>query len=117
MKIEVIYSKHIPLKGFMALTLWPWIFVRNENSSKFTPKSKRHEITHALQQVECLFLPFLLLYCLEWLIKVPFCGFDCKLAYKSISFEQEAYEHMEEVYYNDVRRHYAWIKFIFTLNR
>ena len=26
MKLKVVYTKHIPLKGFVALTLWPFIF-------------------------------------------------------------------------------------------
>ena len=31
MKLKVVYNKYIPLKGFVALTLWPWIFVRKES--------------------------------------------------------------------------------------
>ena len=92
MKLKVLYTKHIPLKGFVALTLWPWIFVREDKSAKFTPMAKRHEATHAHQQLECLLVGFLI-----------------------ISFEQEAYEHQEEIYYNDVRRHYAWLRYLFTI--
>ena len=113
MKLKVVYSKYIPLKGFVALTLWPWIFVRK--SAKFTPMMKRHEATHAHQQVECLFVVFLIIYCLEWIIKYVLCGFDSDRSYRSISFEQEAYEHQEEIYYNDVRRHYAWLRYLFTI--
>ena len=113
MKLKVVYSKYIPLKGFVALTLWPWIFVRK--SAKFTPMMKRHEATHAHQQVECLFVVFLIIYCLEWIIKYVLCGFDSDRSYRSISFEQEAYEHQEEIYYNDVRRHFAWLRYLFTI--
>ena len=115
MKLKVVYTKHIPLKGFVALTLWPWIFVREDKSAKFTPMAKRHEETHARQQLECLFVVFLIIYCLEWAVKLPFCKFDSNRAYMSISFEQEAYEHQEEIYYNDVRRHFAWTKYLFTI--
>ena len=101
MKINVIYNKHIPLKGFVAITLWPWIIVRDSERKKFTPRVERHEGTHARQQIECL--------------KLPFCKFDSDRAYMSISFEQEAYDHQEEIYYNDVRRHFAWLKFLFTI--
>ena len=55
------------------------------------------------------------LYALEWLIKLPFCLFDRVRSYMSIAFEQEAYEHQAEVYYNDVRRHFVWVKYLFTL--
>lgn len=115
MKLRVLYTKHIPLKGFVALTLWPWIFVREEKSAKFTPMMKRHEVTHAHQQLECLFVGFLFIYCLEWLVKMWICLFDLDRAYRSISFEQEAYEHQDEIYYNNVRRHYAWLKYLFTI--
>ena len=115
MKLKVVYNKYIPLKGFVALTLWPWIFVREYKSAKFTPMMKRHEATHAHQQFECLFVGFLFIYCLEWLVKMWICWFDLDRAYMSISFEQEAYEHQEEIYYNDVRRHYAWTKYLFTI--
>jgi hypothetical protein len=115
MKLKVVYNKYIPLKGFVALTLWPWIFVREDKSAKFTQMAKRHEGTHAHQQVECLLVGFLIIYCLEWIIKDVLCGFDSDRSYRSISFEQEAYEHQEEVYYNDVRRHFAWLKYVFTI--
>ena len=61
------------------------------------------------------FVGFLFIYCLEWLVKMWICWFDLDRAYRSISFEQEAYEHQEEIYYNDVRRHYAWLKYLFTI--
>ena len=115
MKLKVVYSKYIPFKGFVALTIWPWIFVREDKSAKFTPMMKRHEETHARQQIECLFVGFLIIYCLEWLIKLCFCRFNADRAYRSISFEQEAYEHQEEIYYNEVRRHYAWLRYLFTI--
>ena len=113
--MKKIYSEHFPKKGFTALTLWPFIFVRSDQKKYFTKKVERHETTHALQQAECLFVLFLVIYCLEWLLKLPFCGFDTDRAYRSIAFEQEAYEHQDEFGYNNVRKHFNWIKFIFTL--
>ena len=113
MKIKKIYNNLIPVKGFTALTLWPFIFVRC--GKILTKKVERHETTHALQQLECLFVFFLLIYCLEWFVKIPFCGFSRKKAYLSISFEQEAYEHQDEVYYNEVRKDFAWLKYVFAI--
>lgn len=113
--MKKIYSKHIPRKGFTAMTIWPYIIVRYDRKDKFTAKIERHETTHALQQKEMLLVFFFILYGLEWVLKLPFCKFDTERAYMSISFEQEAYEHQEEVYYNEVRRHYAWAKYVFTL--
>lgn len=115
MKLKTIYTEHVPLKGFKAMTIWPFIFVRYDMKEKFTKKDERHEATHALQQAECLFLLFFLLYGLEWIIKLPFCKFDREKAYYSVSFEQEAYEHQAEIGYNNVRKHYAWLRYVFTL--
>ena len=115
MEQKTIYTEHFPLKGFTAMTIWPFIFVRSDRKRYFTNKAERHETTHALQQIECLFLLFLLLYAMEWIFKLPFCEFDTNRAYMSISFEQEAYEHQDEFGYNNVRKHYAWFKYLFTI--
>ena len=139
MKLKKIYTEHLPKKGFTALTIIPFVFVRKDRMSHFTAKAERHETTHALQQIELcvvglvlaiasliggfglwslLFLPlFFWIYGLELLIKLPFCKFDTLRAYMSISTEQEAYEHQQEVYYNEVRRHFAWLRYVFTLKQ
>lgn len=115
MRLKKIYTAHFPKKGFTALTIWPFVFVRKDRKDYFTAKDERHETTHAIQQVECLWLLFLVIYGAEYVIKLPFCKFDTIRSYMSISFEQEAYEHEAETYYNEVRRHYAWLRYLFTL--
>ena len=115
MELKKVYNKNFPLKGFTAITIWPFVFVRSDRKMYFTKKAERHETTHALQQIECLFLLFLLIYGLEWILKLPFCKFNTDRAYMSISFEQEAYEHQDEVGYNNVRKHYSWLRYLFTL--
>ena len=115
MELTRVVTKHFPFKGYLALTFYPWVFIREEYLRIYSAKVDRHETTHACQQIETLWIIFLLIYGLEYLIKLIFCGFNHKRAYFSISFEQEAYEHEAEVYYNEVRRPYAWIKYIFTL--
>ena len=137
MELKKIYTKHFPKKGYTALTVCPYVFVREDERNRFTKKVERHETTHALQQIEMLVVGVVLavillccgygwyslipiplffeLYFAEWLIKIPFCRFDTDRAYMSISTEQEAYEHQDEFGYNNVRKHFNWIKFIFTL--
>ncbi len=115
MKLKKIYTEHFPKKGFTALTIYPLVFVRKDRRDYFTAKAERHETTHALQQIEMLWILFLILYALEWVIKLPFCKFDTERAYMSISFEQEAYEHQDEFGYNNVRKHFAWIRYLFTI--
>lgn len=115
MELKRVYNKHFPCGGYPYLTFYPWVFIREGAKRRYTAKANRHETTHAHQQVETLWILFLMLYGLEWLVKYFFCKFDGHRAYRSISFEQEAYEHEDEVGYNHVRHHYAWVKYIFSL--
>ena len=135
-KARIIFNDYIPIKGFKGITIYPRIFVRKDVGN-WTPTYTRHETTHLLQQEEVLILAFsfvslgaliglfslwwLLLvpfvfymgYGLEWLIRLPFNGFDKELAYKNISTEQEAYLYQEEYGYNNGRKPFYWIHFLF----
>ncbi len=115
MKLKRVYSNIIPFSGYIAMTVFPWVFIRKDLSQKYTPTANRHELTHAYQQLECLWVLFFVWYVIEWFIKIPICYFTCKNAYRSISFEQEAYDNQGKVDYNKSRRHYAWMKYIFKL--
>lgn len=137
MTLKRVYNQYIPFPGYLALTVIPWIFIREKAKARYTNTADRHEHTHGYQQIEMLIVglvvtailfligagwwslfgipAFFELYFLEWIIKIPLCSFNTSNAYKSISFEQEAYEHEDEVGYNHVRHHYAWVKYIFSL--
>lgn len=69
-----------------------------------------HESIHTAQMRELLFVPFYVLYALEWLwhfIRLR----KWYVAYMAISFEREAYEHGDDLSYLKNRRHYAmWRK-------
>ena len=117
MELKTIYTAHFPKKGFTALTICPYVFVRSDEKQRFTKKVERHETTHALQQIEMLWLLFFVWYGLEYLIKIVICKFDSDRAYFSVSFEQEAYACQNKFSYNDTRKHYAWIKYLFTLKQ
>ena len=115
MKLKRIYSNIIPFKGYIALTVFPWVFIRNSAKQRYTPTVNRHETTHGYQQIETLWILFFVIYGLEYLIKIFICGFDTSRAYRSISFEQEAFYNQGDVNYNNTRKHYAWVKYIFKL--
>lgn len=70
-----------------------------------------HERIHTTQQRELLFLPFYLLYILEWLFRLVQYR-DSKKAYYNISFEREAYTHGNDLTYLPRRHPYAWLKYI-----
>lgn len=69
-----------------------------------------HERIHTAQQRELLFLPFYVLYLLEWLLL--FMRFrNWHKAYVNISFEKEAYGNGRDLHYLSLRRHFAqWRK-------
>ena len=116
MKLHRIYSSIIPFWGNVAITFCPWMIIREELKKKVTPTVSRHEATHALQQIETLWIMFFILYGVEYLIKL-LCTFSHNKAYLSISFEQEAYNNQGKISYNDTRKHYAWVKYIFKLSK
>ena len=109
--MKKIYNDIIPLDGFTAMTLWPLIFIRNKYAWTFDNIKERHENIHGRQQIEMLWVLFLLWYGLEWLVK--FCYYRNRItAYKNISFEREAYENQYDITYLDDRKPYAWVKYI-----
>ena len=114
MKLKRIYSSIIPWTGYKAMTVFPFVFIRKDKKTKYTPTCHRHELTHAYQQVECLWILFFIIYIVEYLIKILWTCYP-NLAYRSISFEQEAFANQGDVEYNINRKHFAWVKYIFKL--
>lgn len=129
--LSIKYNKLIPFKGFFAMCLFDTIYIRDFNKDKKVHKSTiNHEGIH-LCQIED-FVPnknnkkwktilggciFYILYFIEWLIKLIISGFTLGKvkAYRSISFEQEAYNNQYYYTYQNNRKRFAWVKNIFKL--
>tara|TARA_Y100000310_G_C20343478_1_gene650925 strand:- start:282 stop:623 length:342 start_codon:yes stop_codon:yes gene_type:complete len=89
-----------------AITLFPFIFVRDEGNETLI----RHESIHIQQYAELFIIGFLLLYVWDFIIGLwRYTNF--KDAYKAIRFEQEAYKNQSDTQYLDVRVRYAWRKY------
>lgn len=101
----------IPFKGFTALTLWPFVFVRKDEEQNYTHIVERHETIHGEQQKEMLIVLFYLWYLVEWLVKWIYYR-NRTTAYKNISFEREAYANQHDAAYLDVRSHFSFFKYI-----
>lgn len=70
-----------------------------------------HERIHTAQERELLFIPFYIIYLLEWLVRcIQYRNSD--KAYYNISFEREAYTHGNDLTYLKNRKLYSWVKFI-----
>ncbi len=101
----VIVSKTIVPKGFGAITLFPFIFVRDERQAN-NKRMINHERIHLRQQLEMLIVFFYLWYFLEWLFRCV--NNDSKEAYRNISFEREAYENEWNLGYLKKRRWFGF---------
>lgn len=100
-----VKNKYFPFDGWLATTVWPFIFHRKELSDV----DKNHEEIHGRQQIELLCIIFLILYFLEWFIKLFIYG---KKAYRNISFEREAYLFEKYNNYLKARKHFNWIRYV-----
>jgi hypothetical protein len=103
--MKLLRNSYIPLKGYKAMMLFGILFVRG--NAVIDDTTLRHEGIHVRQMRELLYLPFYILYLVEWLAKLPFYGAK---AYRSISFEREAYDNQACLGYPSVRRPFAWVK-------
>lgn len=94
----------IPFKGFKAINICGLLFIRKE--AKMTEADLNHERIHTAQMKELLFLPFYLIYLIEWLWHMAN-GKSSLKAYRAISFEREAYANERNPYYLLFRQRYA----------
>lgn len=106
----IIRNNFIPFRGYSAITIWPFIFVRR--NEWYSNDIDRHEHIHGRQQLEMLLLLFYLWYGLEYLVRLCITRSRDR-AYRSVSFEQEAYTHKSDQDYLSHRKWYAWLKYVF----
>jgi len=117
--LKIIYSKHIPFKGYLAMTFFNWMIIREEYKEKVGETTFNHESIHQAQAYDfgigfCGYFLFYFLYLLEWILKLPWALFGYK-PYYSISFEQEAYGGQLNPTYLDDRKRFYWLKYIFKM--
>jgi hypothetical protein len=102
--VIVLVNKYLLANGFRAMSLWPFVILKDKALAKDCV-FMNHERIHLYQQTELLVLPFYLWYFLEFLLrwyqyKKPY------LAYKNISFEREAYANESDLNY--FRKRHLW---------
>lgn len=103
--MKIIYNKYIPFKGFLAINLFGVMFVRG-TWRDINARILNHEKIHTAQMRELGYLPFYLLYVLEWLVRLLGKG----NAYRRISFEREAYANEDNPQYLSSRKRWAMWK-------
>ena len=92
------------------MAIFPFILLR-EKSLKENTVLINHERIHLRQQAELLIIPFYVWYITEYLIRLIIFH-DAKRAYRSISFEREAYNNDTNLKYIYTRPFWNFAKFI-----
>ena len=105
--MRVVYNKVMPFKGYKCVNLFGVLFVRK--GCTMTSTDYNHEAIHTAQMKELLYVPFYLLYVLEWLFHLIRLR-DTKAAYRAVSFEREAYAHEGEAGYLKTRKKFNQYK-------
>jgi len=108
----LITSKYLVPKGYIGITLFPFIIVR-ERQLINQPVLLNHERIHLRQQAEMLVLPFYIWYVTEYFIRLLRYR-NKKQAYKNISFEREAYANEGNAGYLKHRPFWNFLKFMNT---
>lgn len=106
-----IKNNIIPFKGFVAMAMWPFIFVRKDCMAKYNIQRQNHEKIHLRQQLEMLVVFFYLWYAIEYLIRLVQYR-DFRKAYRNISFEREAYANDEVSAYLKYRCNFSFVEYI-----
>ena len=98
----IVYNKILPFsKKFYAINILGVLFAKGPCDAVLL----NHERIHTAQIREWAYLPFYLLYVIEWAWRYARCR-NWMSAYRSITFEREAYANQSNLDYLKTRRHY-----------
>lgn len=106
----ILVSKYIVPKGYVGITIYPFVFLKYEALKEDTVLLN-HERIHLQQQIELLIIPFFVIYGFEFLIRLLQYK-RWSLAYRNISFEREAYFQEAQLNYLKHRRVYSFLKYL-----
>lgn len=95
--IQRVFRVKFKING---LAIFPFIFVSNKSQDKFSVLVN-HEKIHFRQQLELLFIGFIIWYYIAYFRK----------GYRNISFEKEAYDNQENLDYLKQRKLFSFFKY------
>lgn len=104
----VWHNSWFPFGRYRTLNFFGILCTKNDY---LTEKTINHEMIHTKQMIETLFIGFYLWYGIEYLI-IRFWHKKQNCSYHDICFEEEAYEHDDDLSYLSKRKHYEWTKFV-----
>ena len=106
----IVCQRLLKNRKISGITLFPFIFLK-KHEYKNNKVLINHEKIHLRQQLEMLIVFFYLWYVIEyyyWYFRLR----NHYLAYKSISFEREAYAMEDDLNYLDKRKLWSFWKYI-----
>ena len=105
----IITLPHIIARSFSAVTIYPFIFVRHDKC-KLDYVLINHERIHIQQQKELLWIGFFIWYLFEYAVKLLYFR-NSYTAYRSISFEREAYANENDLDYLNHRNLFSFFRY------
>lgn len=104
--MKIVYNRIIPFgRQFLAINLFGVLFAKGPCDRV----TLNHEMIHTAQIKELWYLPFYIIYLLEWLFRLIIHRNYLK-AYHAISFEREAYANQRDMNYLNNRKRFAFIR-------
>ena len=101
------WLKVLSLGTASGITIFPFIFIGKKSTDRLILVN--HERIHIRQQIELLFLGFIILYFVEYFINRM--KMDAHAAYRAFSLEREAYANDQNLNYLNTRKTFAFIKY------
>ena len=105
-----LVSKFLVPKGYVAITLFPVIILKNKYLKKDVVLLN-HEKIHLRQQIELLIIGFYIWYVVEFLIRILKYK-TWSEAYLNISFEREAYQNENNLDYLKSRSLFTFFRYL-----
>lgn len=106
----LVITKYLTPKGFRGLTIYPFVFIKND-SDKNNTVFINHEKIHLRQQLEMLIILFYFWYIIEYCFRLIQYK-NRNLAYRNICFEREAYSNETNLNYLKSRKSYRFSKYL-----
>ena len=106
----ILVSKYMVPKGYVGITIFPFMFLKHADLKKNT-FFLNHERIHLRQQRELLVLPFFVWYGVEFLVRYVKCR-KWHVAYRNISFEREAYSQEKNLDYLKSMSFWSFLKYL-----
>lgn len=106
--MKIIQNRIIPFgRRYLAINLFGVLFAKGPCDRT----TINHEKIHTRQMQELLYIPFYIIYVLEWLVRLARHR-DPHKAYINISFEREAYANQHDFNYLTHRRPFSSARYL-----